>query len=94
MKRVHAITKELLVPTKFGEFLCIFEPNAPEAGYTVTSPAAFGFVAYGRTIEEAKRSTRQGLEFHYESVLLEGIGAARRAPERLTRSFAWRNSRS
>jgi len=78
-------TKELLIETKFGEFLCIFEPNTPEAGFTVTSPAALGFVTYGRTLGEAKRSARQGLEFHYESVLLEGIGAARRVPQRLAR---------
>ena len=84
MRRARS-TKELRIATKFGEFLCVFEPNTPEAGFTVTSPAAPGFVAYGRTLEGAKRSARQGLEFHYESVFLEGIVTARRVPKRLAR---------
>lgn len=84
MKRVDS-KKEITIATKFGEFLCVFEPNTPEPGFTVTSPAAPGFVTYGRTLGEAKRSARAGLEFHYESVLLEGIGQTRRAPQRLAR---------
>lgn len=84
MKRAHG-TKEFSIATKFGEFLCVFEPNTPEAGFTVTSPAAPGFVTYGRTIEEAKQSARKSIEFHCESVLLEGMGQMRRAPQRVAR---------
>ena len=75
MKRARGI-QELLIATKFGEFLCVFESNTPEAGFTVTSPAAPGFVTYGRTLGEAKRSARLGLEFHCEYTLLGGVGAA------------------
>ncbi len=68
--KLVAAKRGILIATKFGRFLCVFEPNKPECGFTVTSPAAPGFVTYGRTLGEAKRSARQGLEFHYESILL------------------------
>lgn len=63
--------KELHIQTKFGSFLCIFESNHPEAGFTVTSPAADGFVTHGPTLAAAKRMAKEGLEFHYECVVLE-----------------------
>ncbi len=63
--------KEALILTKFGSFLCIFEPNYPEMGFTVTSPAAQGFITYGSTLSAAKKMAREGLEFHYECTVLE-----------------------
>ena len=66
--------EEIIIPIKFGKFLCIFESNNPDPGFTVTSPAAPGFVTYGRTLEEAKKMAREGLEFHCECEFLEHIG--------------------
>lgn len=59
------------VKTKFGSFLCLFESNGPEKGFTVTSPAVQGFVTYGPTLSAAKKTAKEGLEFHYECTLLE-----------------------
>lgn len=76
---------EILVPTKFGRFLCFFDSNKPDKGFTVTSPAALGFVTYGKTMQEAKRMAKEGLEFHYECEFLEHIRMPRRIPQRVSR---------
>ncbi len=75
--------KEVFVQTRFGSFLCFFESNRPEKGFTVTSPAAQGFVTYGPTLSTAKRMAREGLEFHYECTVLEQC-----APRKQTLQFA------
>jgi len=62
---------EKLVRTRFGSFLCLFESNKPEAGFTVTSPAADGFVTHGPTLAAAQKNAKDGLEFHYECSVLE-----------------------
>lgn len=59
--------------TRFGKFLCHFESNAPERGYTITCPEAQGFVAYGKDLSTAKRTAREGLEFHCECLALERV---------------------
>ena len=65
--------KEVYIPTKFGKFLCVFESNKPEAGFTVISPAARGFVTSGRSLQEAKKMAKEGLEFHCECELFEHL---------------------
>ena len=75
--------REELVRTKFGSFLCFFESNRPEKGFTVTSPAVQGFVTYGPTLAAAKRMAKEGLEFHYECTVLEQC-----APRKQTLHFA------
>src|SRR3989344_1564339 len=42
-----------------------------------------GFVTYGRTLEEAKRMAREGLEFHCECEFLEHVGVSRRSLQRV-----------
>lgn len=63
--------KEIAVKTKFGTFLCVFESNAPDPGFTVTVPGAPGFVTGGRTLKEAKKMAKTGLEFHCECLMFE-----------------------
>ena len=75
--------KEVFILTKFGKFLCVFEPNDPDPGFTVTSPATPGFVTYGRTLEEAKRMAREGLGFHCECEFLEHMESSRRPLQRV-----------
>ncbi|MDP3661323.1 MAG: hypothetical protein Q8R17_00485 [bacterium] len=70
---------EELVQTRFGSFLCIFESNYPEPGFTVTSPAAHGFVTHGPTISVARKLAKEGLEFHYECTILEQCAPQNRA---------------
>lgn len=60
-----------MIPTKFGAFLCIFESNAPDPGFTVSSPETTDFVTYGPTLREAKRMAKEGLEFHCECKIFE-----------------------
>lgn len=76
---------EVLVPTKFGRFLCIFQSNEPDKGFTVTSPAALGFVTYGKTMQEAKKMAKAGLAFHYECEFLEHIRTPRHTQQRVSR---------
>lgn len=76
MKRANG-KKEIIITTKFGKFLCVFEPNAPDPGFTVTSPATPGFVTGGRTLSEAKRMASEGIEFHCECELFEHVNAPR-----------------
>ncbi|TSC57353.1 MAG: hypothetical protein Greene041679_343 [Parcubacteria group bacterium Greene0416_79] len=59
--------------------MCLFESNRPEAGFTVTAPAAQGFVTYGPTLSAAKKMAKEGLEFHYECTLLEHCAPRGRA---------------
>lgn len=65
--------KKVWISTRFGKFLCRFEPNSPEPGYTVTCPMAQGFVTYGKNLSAAKKMAREGLEFHCECLALEFI---------------------
>jgi predicted RNase H-like HicB family nuclease len=77
--------KEILIPTKFGTFLCTFEPNDPDPGFTVTSPAAPGFVTYGKSLQEAKKMAKEGLDFHCECELFERIRAFPRMSQKVMR---------
>jgi len=67
--------KEILISTKFGKFLCVFEPNDPDSGFTVTSPEAASFVTYGRNLKEAKKMVKESLEFHCECKIFETLKA-------------------
>jgi predicted RNase H-like HicB family nuclease len=69
--------QEILITTKFGDFLCFFETNDPEPGFTVTSPAAAGFITGGRNLKEAKKMAKEGLEFHCECEIFERISRPR-----------------
>ncbi|MBI3335041.1 MAG: hypothetical protein HY001_00890 [Candidatus Portnoybacteria bacterium] len=80
-------SREVLIPTKFGKFLCIFESNDPDPGFTVQSPAAPGFVTYGRNFKEAEKMAREGLEFHCECEIFERIQPSRLPREKATRSL-------
>ena len=84
MKRADS-KKEITIATKFGEFLCIFESNTPDSGFTVTSPATPGFVMGGRTLREARRMAREGIEFHCECELFERVPAPRSLKKSATR---------
>jgi len=71
--------KEMFIRTKYGSFLCLFESNYPESGFTVTSPAAQGFVTGGPNLSVAKKMAKEGLEFHYECTVLEHCAPRGRA---------------
>ena len=75
--------KFINIKTKFGTFLCCFEANYPELGFTVTSPAAPGFVTGGRSLTEAKKMTKEGLEFHCECEIFERISRPRQDAKEL-----------
>lgn len=84
-KQIKEMVKEIFIPTKFGKFLCRFEPNDPEPGFTVESAEAPGFVTYGRNLNEAKKMAREGLEFHCECEIFERMQVARPAREGVIR---------
>ncbi len=84
-KQIKEMVKEVFIPTKFGKFLCRFEPNDPDPGFTVESPEAPGFVTYGENLKEAKKMAKEGLEFHCECEIFERTNTARPARERVMR---------
>lgn len=60
-----------------GEYTCLFKPNYPEKGYTVTVPKLHGIVTCGDTLKEAKKMAREAIELHCECLLEEGLAAVR-----------------
>ena len=54
--------KEALVHTKYGSFLCMFEPELDMSGYVVTSPAVRGAVSWGKNLAEAKKMVAEAIE--------------------------------
>lgn len=61
------------VKTLFGTFECLFEPNYPEKGYTVTAPRLKGVVTCGDTLGEAKKMAQEAIELHCECLVEEGL---------------------
>ena len=61
------------VKTLFGIFDCVFDPNAPEKGYTVTVPRVRGVVTCGDTLAEAKKMAKEAIELHCECLVEEGL---------------------
>lgn len=53
------------VKTLFGTFDCVFDPNTPEKGYTVTVPRVRGVVTCGDTLAEAKKMAKEAIELHH-----------------------------
>lgn len=84
-KQTNKNIREVLIPTKFGKFLCVFESNDPEPGFTVESPEAPGFVTYGKNLKEAKKMAKEGLEFHCECEIFERIKTANPSRETVMR---------
>ena len=56
----------------------------PEGGFTITVPALPGYVGFAETEKEALALTKEGIEFHIESLLAEGQPAPEEiAPPRI-----------
>lgn len=69
--------RNVAVETTFGTFECLFEPNTPEKGYTVTVPKLSGVVTFGDNLAEAKRMAREAIELHCECSLKDGTAEIR-----------------
>lgn len=71
------------IKTAFGTFECLFDPNTPEKGYTVTVPKLSGVVTFGDKLAEAKRMAKEAIELHCECLLKGGMAEikVRRKPK-------------
>ncbi|MFY9462157.1 MAG: type II toxin-antitoxin system HicB family antitoxin [Candidatus Sungiibacteriota bacterium] len=65
--------KLVKVKTRLGSFECLFAPNHPEKGYTVTVPKLKGVVTFGKNLSEAKKMAQEAIELHCECLLREGL---------------------
>lgn len=65
--------KKIIIPTLYGRFICVFESNKPEKGYTVTVPKLKGVVTFGDNLNEAKKMVKEAIELHCECLLSEGL---------------------
>ena len=79
--------KLLAVKTNFGAFECLFEPNTPEKGYTVTVPKLKGVVTCGDTLAEAKQMAREAIELHCACLLEAGAAEIKIRPPLKKREF-------
>lgn len=66
-------SKFIKIETRFGNFECLFESNAPVKGYTVTVPKLKGIVTFGNDLEEAKKMAKEAIELHCECLLQGGL---------------------
>ncbi len=57
---------------KFYNFEIVIEKEADDEGYFASSPTLPGCFGNGKTIEEAKRSMRQAVTQHIQSLLAHG----------------------
>lgn len=80
--------KFLPIKTAFGVFECLFEPNTPEKGYTVTVPKLKGVVTCGDTLTEAKKMAREAIELHCACLLEAGEAEIKIRPSAKIREFS------
>ena len=60
MKKIEI--RKLNVQTMCGNYVCRFESNYPEKGYTVTVPNLRGVVTFGSNLVEAKKMVKEAIE--------------------------------
>ena len=60
-----------------GVFDCVFTPNYPEKGYTVTVPKMKGVVTFGDTEKEAMAMAQEAIELHCGCLLEKGFAEVR-----------------
>jgi predicted RNase H-like HicB family nuclease len=58
---------------KFYTFEIVIEKEAEDEGYSAYSPTLPGCFSNGKTIEDAKRSIREAIQQHIESLLAHGL---------------------
>jgi len=63
MKRTQV--KKIVIKVKQGSFLCRFESNFPDKGYTVTVPNLKGIVTFGENLAEAKQMIKEAIEVYF-----------------------------
>jgi predicted RNase H-like HicB family nuclease len=69
--------KIVRVVTCMGAFDCIFTPNDPQKGYTVTVPKLKGVVTFGDTEKEATVMAKEAIELHCGCLLEKGLAEVR-----------------
>ena len=66
-------SKIVRVVTCMGTFDCLFTPNDPQKGYTVTVPKLKGVVTFGDTEKEAAVMAKEAIELHCGCLLEKGL---------------------
>lgn len=61
--------KEIIVKTRFGAHVCLFDPD--ERGYVVTAKDVPGVVTWGKNLLEAKKMAKEALELMIETIAIE-----------------------
>ncbi len=54
--------KNELVKTKYGSFVCTFEPEMDMGGYVTEAEKVQGAVSWGKNLAEAKRMIKEAIE--------------------------------
>ena len=73
--------KIVRVQTRMGAFECLFIPNTPEKGYTVTVPKLKGVVTFGDDEREGTAMVKEAIELHCACLLEKGLAEVRQKKE-------------
>lgn len=58
------------VKTRYGSFVCVFEPERDMGGFVVTAPKVQGAVSWGKNLAEAKHKIVEAIEGIYEGHII------------------------
>lgn len=83
MARVNK--KIIEIKTKYGSFLCVFEPEKDMGGYMVEARGIPGAISWGKDMAEAKKMIAEAIEVAVEGEL---IIAAREAQDAVLRKYS------
>lgn len=85
MRMAKGVQKKIRaeIKTKYGVYLCVFEPELDMGGYTVEAPTVQGVVSWGKNLTEAKRKATESIEGVIEAKAVSE--AKRQGLVRLTR---------
>ena len=64
------IKKNFTVKTKYGSFVCIFEPEEDMGGYMAEARGVRGAVSWGGTLREAKHKIVEAIEGAIEASIV------------------------
>ncbi len=66
--------KTVVVKTRYGSFMAVFEPEADMGGYVVTAPKVRGAVSWGKNLSQAKKMMAECIEGAIETrVISEAV---------------------
>lgn len=64
------VKKTAIIKTKYGSFVCVFEPEKDMGGYTAEAHTVNGAVSWGKNLAEAKHMIVEAIEGAIEAKVI------------------------